>query len=85
MRAAVTTSQSGGFAHVLDDPFFVVLIFDLGGQFNSGHGFAHVSAVIIFQRCLIHHHQRVHFAKMEVCIDKALGNKVSACIDHFFG
>ena len=78
-------SQGSGFTHILDDPFLVVLFFDLRGELNGGHGLAHVSAVIILERGFVHHHQCVNFAQMQMCIDEGFCNQVAACIQFLSG
>jgi len=80
MSAAVTGGQRCGLPDVLDDPSLIVFFFDACGQFDGGHGFTHIGAVVIFQCGFVHHHQRVHLTQVQMCVHEGFRYQVTACI-----
>ena len=75
--------QVEGLAHVLDDPFFVVIVLDLGSQFDGGHGAAHPARQVGVDGGIIHHLQGVDFAQVQVTVDEGFGHQVAGSIDGF--
>jgi len=58
------------FTDVLDDPFLVVFLLDLGGQFDGGHRSTHFTIGVGADRFVIHHGQGIDFTEMQVTVDK---------------
>ena len=81
VEVAVEGRELEGLADVGEDPLFVVVGLDAGGEFDSCHGAAHVGAVVGAQGEGVHHFQRIDLAEVQVGVDERLGDEVAGGIN----
>src|SRR5688572_28816510 len=83
MGIAINGRLCQRFTDVLDDPCFVVFLFDPRGQFDGSHGFAHAFSVVICESLFIHHLAGVDLAQMQMWVNEGLRNQIPLCINQY--